>query len=247
MLAVLLEASTMFSTSFREGDVISAHASSDTRLARVAEVFAQEKQDALANNRTQPNRQSFLSKYEGGLVLNSEGVVPLDKYPNLTHASGLEAAVDSLLGGGLTTLALVLTLPAAYGGVHLAAWNWTFPTAVERLLWKVSSLIISGMTPATIAVFANSIVLGFVVRSVASCIRRVRKRNANENERREMSTSDTPVPDSIVLISMASMVVLVISCIVARLYIVVESFIGLRLVPIGVYWTPSWLEMIPHV
>lgn len=247
MLAVLLEASKMFSTSFREGDVIAAHASSDTRLARVAEVFAQEKQDALANNRIQPNRQSFLSKYQGGLVLNSEGVVPLDKYPNLTHASGLEAAVDSLLGGGLTTFALVLTLPAAYGGVHLAAWNWTFPTAVERLLWKVSSLIISGMTPAIIAVVANSFVLDFVVRSIASCIRRVRKRNANENEGREMSTGDSLMPDPIVFMLMASMVALVIACVVARLYIIVESFISLRLVPIGVYWTPFWLQMIPHV
>ena len=32
----------------------------------------------------------------------------------------------------------------------------------------------------------------------------------------------------------------------ARLYIVVESFISLRKVPIGVYYTPSWLQMIPH-
>jgi len=32
----------------------------------------------------------------------------------------------------------------------------------------------------------------------------------------------------------------------ARIFIVVESFIGLRRVPIGVYWTPAWLQMIPH-
>ena len=35
--------------------------------------------------------------------------------------------------------------------------------------------------------------------------------------------------------------------IAARLYIVVESLISLRHVPIGVYWTPPWLQMIPHV
>jgi len=33
----------------------------------------------------------------------------------------------------------------------------------------------------------------------------------------------------------------------ARAYIIVESFISLRRVPIGVYWTPAWLQMIPHV
>jgi hypothetical protein len=32
-----------------------------------------------------------------------------------------------------------------------------------------------------------------------------------------------------------------------RIYLVVESFISLRSVPIGVYWTPSWLQMIPHL
>ena len=40
------------------------------------------------------------------------------------------------------------------------------------------------------------------------------------------------------------LVLVVYSC--ARLYIVVESFISLRKVPIGVYYTPSWLQMIPH-
>jgi hypothetical protein len=32
----------------------------------------------------------------------------------------------------------------------------------------------------------------------------------------------------------------------ARLYIVIESFLSLRRVPIGVYYTPSWLQMVPH-
>ena len=33
----------------------------------------------------------------------------------------------------------------------------------------------------------------------------------------------------------------------ARLFLVVESFLSLRGSPIGVYWAPSWLQMIPHV
>lgn len=247
MLTVLLEASTIFFSNVQEGGVASAEAPGDTRLARVNEVFEQEKQDALANNQTEPDPRSFLSKYQGGLVLNSGGVVPLDKYPILTNASGLEAAVESLFGGTLTTLALTLMLPAAYGGVHLAAWSWTFPTAVERLLWRVSSLMIAGMTPAVIAVFANSIFLSFAVRNTASYIRRIRDRNTNGNARRESVPWDSQLPGPVAAILMASMVVLVVSCMFARLYIVVESFIGLRLVPIGAYLTPFWLEMIPHV
>lgn len=240
MLAVLLEASNLFAHTSEEG-----HTSSNDRLARVAEVFAQENQNALAQNRTQLDRLSFLSSHQGGLVLNSEGVVPLNKNSGRSNGSDLEVAMDSLLGGGLTTLALTLTLPAAYGGVHLAAWSWIFPTAVESLLWKVSSLIIAGMTPAIRIAFATGPVLSFVVRNTSSCIQRLRKRETNGNERRKISSWELPEP--IINIVEASSVLLMISCVVARLYIVVESFISLRLVPVGVYWTPFWLETIPHV
>ncbi|KAK1512568.1 uncharacterized protein CCOS01_14808 [Colletotrichum costaricense] len=34
---------------------------------------------------------------------------------------------------------------------------------------------------------------------------------------------------------------------VARVFIVVEAFISLRQVPIGVYSMPSWIQMIPHL
>ncbi|KAK3900069.1 hypothetical protein C8A05DRAFT_36304 [Staphylotrichum tortipilum] len=89
---------------------------------------------------------------------------------------------------------LFLLLSLAYGGVHLSAWNFEFPTATESLLWKIS-----GDLPVLTGIFRaidKAIVLVFVV---------------------------------------------------CRLYIVVEAFVSLRSVPIGVYWTPSWIQMIPHV
>lgn len=240
MLAVLLEASELFNHIVEEGDT-----SRNNRLARVAAVFMQENQEVIAQDRTQLDRLSFLSSYKGGLVLNSEGVVPLDKDSGRDNGSDLEAAMDSLLNSGLTTLALTLALPAAYGGVHLAAWSWNFPTALESLLWKVSSLIIAGTTTAIRILFATRPVLSFIVRNTSSYIQRVRKRDAIGHERKKVTSLELPKP--IVFIVVASSVLLVIACVVARLYIIVESFISLRLVPIGVYWTPSWLGTIPHV
>ncbi|KAK0619403.1 hypothetical protein B0T14DRAFT_431559 [Immersiella caudata] len=35
--------------------------------------------------------------------------------------------------------------------------------------------------------------------------------------------------------------------ILARTYLVVESFVSLRAEPVGVFWTPAWLQMIPHL
>ena len=33
----------------------------------------------------------------------------------------------------------------------------------------------------------------------------------------------------------------------SRGFLVIDSFISLRALPIGAYWTPSWLQMIPHI
>lgn len=38
---------------------------------------------------------------------------------------------------GLLVLAMVM--PVVYGGVHLSVWNFEFPTAVEGLIWKITS------------------------------------------------------------------------------------------------------------
>lgn len=106
----------------------------------------------------------------------------------------------------------VLLLPLPYGGVHLAAWNFEFPTALEGVLWKVSGILIASIFLAWAAFTAISRRLKF-----------------------------PGVWDRVVG-------VLVMLCsIVCRLYIVAEAFASLRAVPIGVYSTPAWIQMIPHV
>ncbi len=35
-----------------------------------------------------------------------------------------------------------------FGGLHLLAWNYEFPTADERLLWRVSAVSIMALPPA---------------------------------------------------------------------------------------------------
>jgi hypothetical protein len=46
--------------------------------------------------------------------------------------------VLAIMGGG-----------AAFSALHIAAWNWNFPTTIERSLWRISSL---GATVACILV-----------------------------------------------------------------------------------------------
>ncbi|KAM0427918.1 hypothetical protein ACHAPT_007378 [Fusarium lateritium] len=44
-------------------------------------------------------------------------------------------------------VALALFLSGLYGGVHLSAWKWEFPSQAEEILWKVSCLYIAAVLP----------------------------------------------------------------------------------------------------
>ncbi|KAK3986510.1 hypothetical protein QBC44DRAFT_402415 [Cladorrhinum sp. PSN332] len=122
------------------------------------------------------------------------------------------------------SLSLVaLILPILYGGIHLSAWNFEFPTATEALAWKVACIIIASALPVVSVVF----LLGRLVADTAF----------GENALVVLCT----------WILLISMTLLLLCVTAARVFIVVEAFISLRSVPIGVYWTPSWIQMIPHV
>ncbi|EWZ41417.1 uncharacterized protein FOBCDRAFT_291340 [Fusarium oxysporum Fo47] len=54
---------------------------------------------------------------------------------------------------------LALLLSGIYRGVHLSAWNWTFPNSNEHLMWKISCLYIAGALALyfIMAVFATAV------------------------------------------------------------------------------------------
>lgn len=121
-------------------------------------------------------------------------------------------------------LVLLLTLPAIYGGIHLSVANTRFPTPIEQLLWKIASINII----ATMPVF-------FLLTFVGSYLSRTFFEYESLGESSFATVYKFPGH------------VLLLGYMVARSYLVVESFASLRAVPIGTYWTPSWLQMIPHV
>jgi hypothetical protein len=121
-------------------------------------------------------------------------------------------------------LTLLLVLPAVYGGVHLSASISRFPTYTELLLWKLSSINII----ATMPVF-------FLLTFVGSWVSKLCFRYESLAE--DVWATLYKLPGHL----------LIFSYVVARSYLVIESFISLRALPIGAFWTPSWLQMIPHV
>lgn len=124
----------------------------------------------------------------------------------------------SLDDGGGYLIAAVGSL--IFGAVHLAAWNFAFPTTAERWLWRMSSLITTGL-PLFIVVAAFSVFL------LVDWLRGPSK------------SSEGIV--FIIFIFIPSTVY-----VAARLFIMVEAFRTLGFLPVEAFQS-TWAANVPHV
>ncbi|KAF8865240.1 hypothetical protein BDZ45DRAFT_612349 [Acephala macrosclerotiorum] len=110
----------------------------------------------------------------------------------------------------------MVILMLIYGGVHLAAWTFRFPSKVEAFLWTASCLDLIGMA-GVVALLWFAITRG-----------------------------DDGWIHSSGVYGWVLLVVNVIIYIFSRVFIVVEAFLSLRRVPVGVYAVIPWSNLIPH-
>lgn len=123
-------------------------------------------------------------------------------------------------------LLLLVTLPLVYGGIHLATWDFHFASETEHLLWKIACFDIMGTIPFG-ALYLLGVYLFFLF---------------NNRYFNDVRLDKLYQPLLWAFYSpLATLYAL------ARLYIVVESFISLRHVPIGSYAAVPWVQDIPHV
>jgi hypothetical protein len=152
----------------------------------------------------------------------------------------------------------IIIIPAAYGGIHLGAIHTLFPSEIELTLWKSSCIILLG--------FAGLLILGILGILALLGAFEVWEKYAPAAINTRLKTMDSWIGRScekywvvslcievalylvgiIVGLILLSVVLLYVA---ARLFIVIESFISLRHVPIGVYRTPNTNPMgyIPHL
>ncbi|RSL96035.1 hypothetical protein CDV31_013642 [Fusarium ambrosium] len=62
-------------------------------------------------------------------------------------AKELNDELDEFFSWYGTLLGLAVFLSALYGGIHLSAWNWVFPTSWEGLVWKFACFLIAAVLP----------------------------------------------------------------------------------------------------
>lgn len=126
---------------------------------------------------------------------------------------------DYLLNHFLGVLSLL------FGAVYIAGWNISFPTKIERILWRVCTLM------------TLSLVAAFWV--VDACVELHQRKKIKKVVGNEEKVAVTPV--KMALYAIISMVYVAI-----RLYILIEPFVSLRSLPRGAFKTVQWSSFIPH-
>ena len=110
-----------------------------------------------------------------------------------------------------------------FGGLHCIAWNFTYPTDVERLLWRSASVAIAAIPL-------------FVVRAASDYVEL-----SEEAPRERVSLI------SILAIALANFVsILLVLYMLARLSIIAQAFYLLTKQPPSAYIAIDWTQYVPH-
>ncbi|KIW91061.1 uncharacterized protein Z519_07955 [Cladophialophora bantiana CBS 173.52] len=123
----------------------------------------------------------------------------------------------------VTIVCAITTL--AYAGLHIAAWNIPLATNIERLLWRISSIV---MICCVVAWFFMDHFEEFLAH------RRAKKGKVTDG----VIVPWWRIPASIVVAIVYG---------VSRLYVLVESFAALRWMPQSAYEQVDWGRWVPHL
>ncbi|KAK0389859.1 hypothetical protein NLU13_3432 [Sarocladium strictum] len=138
-----------------------------------------------------------------------------------------------------------------FTGLHILGWNFSFPSATEKVLWRVSSLILFGVTAAF-----------WIFETAASWVRLGRWRWLHlylfnrraleqfEHERQERAQRHVSSRKAIELpLPWEFWTIMPIAVIygVARLYQIVEMFLQLRHLDTSTFAQVSWSTYLPHI
>ena len=121
-----------------------------------------------------------------------------------------------------------------YGGLHALAWSAHFGSFREQLLWRMSTCVVIGVVPICYSIYSlyNFCKDHFFYGHLG-----------NEFWFRAMGK----VFPGIEGYAFCLWCLIVLAYMLARAYLVVESFINLSHLPVGAYDLPEWSTYFPHI
>jgi hypothetical protein len=160
--------------------------------------------------------------------------------PNWPSSAGL------LYKSFYPTWAAIALVVGLYGSLHAAAWNSHFPSDAEKVLWRVSSIIVAISGFLAFAAVA--------VDRLPSLGRESYFRTWDDRVQRCTSFIESIwlglqifLAGLFMLVIPIPLVVSLLVYIPARIYLVLDAFLSLRSAPVELYQTPNWTQWIPHL
>lgn len=144
---------------------------------------------------------------------------------------------------------LLVSITLFSDGIHLFGWNFSFPTRAERILWRVASMQMFW----TAAIFWAVEILAGLHRDQTmellytmvvhpSRVKEFKTLRRNRPPRPQQTPETFPLPWEFGFSSTMWVLYLV-----ARIYVLVEMFVGLRRLPRSAYTCVQWSSFLPHV
>ena len=148
-----------------------------------------------------------------------------------------------VIGASLDAIILFIC-SMIYCALHFAGWNFTFPTLVEKTLWRASSITLTAT--AFVGWVCETIQDGRRIGRWSRWHDRIFPPEVEVAVRLQLSPIEKqeimfiPCWEVVVLLPVFSLYTL------ARTYIVAEIFLSQRSLPAGAFDTVNWSKYIPH-
>jgi len=187
-------------------------------------------------DRTWERRRTFREYDLERQQTNKEFVIKNDKSgPSQTRVQRIPN--DAILMKKLPLSVLfALAIPSLiHSTVHLLGWNFTYPSSIERALWRTSAVILPSVSAVAVAIVRMMAIWGYRGRYNLSWA-------WVNHQRRE--DDEAGCGDQFWDVFLSFLVFLLA---LARLYIIFESIASLRDLPADVFVTVEWADLIPHV
>ena len=124
------------------------------------------------------------------------------------------------IGDEVARLICMSVVGVVFGGIHCIGWFFVFPSSDEAILWRVSSAVLTGIA------FLFPILCGFVATLFGDSIGRTDLRQ---------------------YLTIAVISIILLVYVLSRLLLLVEAFISLRQLTLGMLALVKWTSFIPHI
>jgi len=172
---------------------------------------------------------------------------PLDKVPD-----------DNFLPPSRGALIVLFLIHAMYGTVLLCGWNFTFPTSIEQILWRIAILTVMATIILSWAIDRYTFYLHPIFKQYwYRCWPMCGPKSQAEERPESMiigfldslrNNSPGRDPDFYVPLKALLPITVAGACYcLARGYIILEDLINLRALPVSGFATVNWSQTIPHL